>query len=746
MAMIEINERETRTNNESHQCPVVQYAYTQWGGSLLEQVRPPGYPLRMTRKVMPPLMLLIKGTRTCFAVFLFLTLAIVSCLCSCAASPTPAPTSTTVAASEPASTSTLMPTPAVASTATAIPTATVPVSPALKGATDAFAVDYFPWADQPAEHPRYGTERAARVINSIYFEEPPFFGFDINPLDQWYHVIGVDHWAVMDGLVISPMFNPYRQPRDQDAVQVHGHVQGEFITASYVGLEGDAPYYYRSLLHVDELQPGVLPTAYDGLEVWIRGVVDAHEGEGGFYRLPEGASFDPSYLGREALVAGRLEVDENIWVNVSKGIYVKQDNHYIQIVQGLLPDPAAQRYERGIIRILQPSRAELVIENAEGQPVEIRIDENTRFEFANGDRADPVELAPKQEIEVIGQAVSSETMAAIKVTIFSTTTAGKMYAGYLAGPNDDLWIVSLDGQERRQITHLTAPADGLSEAEFSPDGLRFAFAHKDGDQSSLIVGDLLNGGLRDWLADDQWQESDPSWSPEGSRLAFCRYRLEGDQLIDGALCILTLNSGSVRRVTGPAPQGWQTIQPRWSPDGKHIAFGHVPDDPAQMSKLYVLSFPPQSQWMCEGCLDWRWAMDSTHLTATRQLPQETRARIWIVQWDGTSPTWLSDKGRHDQQARWAPDGTAIAFLSRPAGAGTLDSLWIMQADGLRKFQPAGGPYASSLAWSPDGQHIVFMRGSAIGANAGLWLVNRDGSGLRQLATDASALVGTFQAP
>ncbi len=550
----------------------------------------------------------------------------------------------------------------------------------------------------------------------------------------------------MDGLLISPAFNPYRQPRDQDAVQIHGHIQGEFITASYVGLEGDDPYYYRSLLHSDELRAGALPTVYDGLEVWIRGTLDAPTGQGSFYRLPEGTSLDRSYLGYEALVAGRLEMQEEIRVKVTKGIYVKQDGHYIQIVQGLFPDAGMQYYERGIIRILQPSREGLVIQNEDGQPVEIRIDEDTHLEFRNGDQADPVELAPKQHIEVLGHAVGSDAIAATKITLLSTTTDGKTYAGYLAGPNEDLWIVSLDGQERRQVTHLTAPAAGLSDAEFAPDGLRFAFAHKDGDDSTLVVGDLNNGKLRQWLADDEWQESDPSWSPEGSRLAFCRYRLQEDQLVDGALCILTLSSGSVRRVTGPAPQGWQTTDPRWSPDGKYIAFGQVPGDPAEPSKLYILSFPPQSQWMCEGCMDWRWAMDSTYLTTTRLLPQETRARIWTVQRDGTSPTWLSETGRYDQQARWAPDGTAIAFLSRPAGAGTLNSLWIMQADGLRKFQPDARPYASSLAWSPDSQRIVFMRGSAIGANAGLWLVNRDGSGLRQLAADATALVGTFRAP
>lgn len=673
---------------------------------------------------------------------LVIALACVVWLCSCTTAPPPTPTALSPSPTLPTPTHTPSPT----HTPTSAPTTTPTPRPAVEGAIDAFAVTYFPWANAPVAFPMYTGEGQARVINSIFFQAPPFFGFDIHPPEQWYHVVGVDNWAAMDTEWISPTFNRYRQPGDGDRVLLHGHIYAEYLTASYVGFSDGTFYYYRSLLHVDELHSGRLPPAYDGLEVWVRGALDTKEGQGQFYVLPEGASFDPSYLGREALVAGRLFFGESIAVKVTGGIYVKEGGRYTQIVQGQLPAAARHTYQQGVIRTLAPSGAWLVIEGVDGTSVEIGINEDTRIEFADGTQADPSELSPGRNVEVIGQTSERDRLFATRVTIVHTTTGGEMFAAYIAGDNGDLWSVSLNGRERRQITHLDSAAQGLADAEFSPDGLRFAFARQQGRESTLVIGDLQSGQLRDWLTRDEWQESDPVWSPDGSRLALCRYRVEGEQLVDGALWILTLKDGEVRRVTGPAPEGWRTVQPRWSADGKYIAFGQVTDDPAQPSKLYILSFPPQSQWIFEWGLDWRWSRDSAQLLCTRQTPKESRARIWVVQRDGSSPTWLSTRGVHDYHGRWSPDGTAIAFLSRPSGSSEPDDLWIMQADGMRRFQPQSQPPASDAAWSADSQTVVFLRVSYAGGNAGLWLVGHDGSGLHQLAADATALVGTYRAP
>ncbi|UCC77451.1 MAG: hypothetical protein JSW37_03575, partial [Anaerolineales bacterium] len=353
---------------------------------------------------------------------------------------------------------------------------------------DAFAVHYFPWADSPAL-PMYTGEGKATVINSIFFAAPPFFGFDINPPEGWLHVVGVESWAAVNGELISPLINPYRRFSDSDRVLLHGHVGGEFVTASYVGLEGQAPYYYRSLLHADELRGDRLPAAYDGLDVWVRGTLDVNEGQGGFYVLPEDASFETSYLGREALVAGRLSFDDSIHVQVTKGIYVPEDGQYTQILLGAQLE-STTTYERGIIRALGPVAASLTIETSDGRSVTAEVGETTRILFADGSATDAAELAIGQDIDIVGQQAAGQDVMATEVTIFGTTAEGQSYAAYTAGPNGDLWSASLDGQDRSPITHLTAPAPGLEDAELSPDGARFAFALRDGQQSTLVIGDL----------------------------------------------------------------------------------------------------------------------------------------------------------------------------------------------------------------------------------------------------------------
>ena len=164
-----------------------------------------------------------------------------------------------------------------------------------------------------------------------------------------------------------------------------------------------------------------------------------------------------------------------------------------------------------------------------------------------------------------------------------------------------------------------------------------------------------------------------------------------------------------------------------------------------LASLYVLSLPADYHWVLGYASDWRWSPDSTQLLCTRQTPAERRARLWVVQRDGTSPTWLSIKGAHDHHGRWSPDGTAIAFLSHPEGSDESDHLWIMQANGMRRTQLTEVP-AASPEWSADSKSIIFMKVTVGRVYDGLWLIKRDGSGLRELAANAAGLVGVYRTP
>ena len=112
--------------------------------------------------------------------------------------------------------------------------------------------------------------------------------------------------------------------------------------------------------------------------------------------------------------------------------------------------------------------------------------------------------------------------------------------------------------------------------------------------------------------------------------------------------------------------------------------------------------------------------------------------------DGTGLRNLTAGQGEDLEAVWSPDGTRIAFQSVVSGHLVYKGnvLGVMNSDGSRRTiltEPDAGSVINST-WSPDGQSIALTRVDNVNVdpNTEIYVINPDGSGLRNLSNSPSS--------
>jgi Tol biopolymer transport system component len=95
------------------------------------------------------------------------------------------------------------------------------------------------------------------------------------------------------------------------------------------------------------------------------------------------------------------------------------------------------------------------------------------------------------------------------------------------------------------------------------------------------------------------------------------------------------------------------------------------------------------------------------------------------------------------EADWSPDGSQVAFAAQwKSSPGRGIALYVVNADGSGVRQiTSSGVGAVSAQWSPDGQLIAFT--SKLRSRAQVWVVHPDGSGLRAITSGTDGSVSEF---
>ena len=236
---------------------------------------------------------------------------------------------------------------------------------------------------------------------------------------------------------------------------------------------------------------------------------------------------------------------------------------------------------------------------------------------------------------------------------------------------------------------------------------------------------FADAGVENWSLETQFllnltnqptsDGGSPTWSPDGSKIAFISDR-------DGNFEIYTMDADGtnlVRLTDHPAFDAF----PSWSPDGSKIAFISDRDD---NDEIYVMSADGTNpvNLTNNGEVDDlpSWSPDGAKIAFYSH--RDGNNEIYVMAADGSDPVNLSNNPANDREPSWSPDGTQLVFSSDRDGN---PEIFVMSADGSEPVNLTNHAAVDAAfpSWSPDGSKIAF--GSNRDGNFELYTMGADGS-------------------
>jgi len=281
---------------------------------------------------------------------------------------------------------------------------------------------------------------------------------------------------------------------------------------------------------------------------------------------------------------------------------------------------------------------------------------------------------------------------ASSIPAFATYPGKNGRIAFVNGP--DIYTMNPDGSDVKQLTNL-GPDNFASWESWSPDGKHIAFTQYQPPDylGQLWIMNSDGSNLHLLLAESDFSDSRPSFTPDGSSVVFSRCYPDPDQ--GCGVYQVGLAGGPLTDITN-IELGIQDNTPQYSVNGRLVFTG--------VGRGGII------------------------------------CAIYLRSRDGEGLRQLTPAPLSPRQPDWSPDGNRIAVSSHCSNPQN-EEIWMLATDGngLRQLTNNGtdyfaGPHDFHPSWSPQGDAIVFERDAPDFSSSAIYIMKQDGTSCRKLFT------------
>jgi serine/threonine protein kinase/Tol biopolymer transport system component len=305
---------------------------------------------------------------------------------------------------------------------------------------------------------------------------------------------------------------------------------------------------------------------------------------------------------------------------------------------------------------------------------------------------------------IVSEIKRHKTGALLTLALFTAACVAAAYLLMKLGKQTPIALTSIKNLTFDQLTNLAGQELFPS---LSPDGKLMIYAATQAGNWDIYFQRVGGETPINLTPDSAAHDTQPAFSPNGEMIAF---RSERD---GGGIFLMGATGENVRRLT---TQGYY---PAWSPDGQEIVyalgfFNYGPHNRSIVpSSLHVVNVQTGATRLLTAgdAVQPNWSPHH-HRIAYWGIQRGGQRDIWTIATAGGTPVPVTDDGAIDWNPVWSPDGQFLYFASDRSGSMNLWRVPIDEQTGQVRGAPepvtTPATYSSYISFARDGQRLVYV--------------------------------------